>query len=138
VNLHTRRADSDLVAVASDFARRTGLPALLHWFTHSRKLARRANEAGIFISAGPSSLLDSRQAEVAAAIDADFLLSETDSPVAYGGAPARPAWSVRVAEALAAAHAEEADAMRARLAANLVRYLELERGPSQAASERVP
>jgi TatD DNase family protein len=122
-NLHTRRADSDLLEVASAFTRRTGIPALLHWFTHSRRLARRAAEAGLFISAGPSILLDPRQAEVATAIDPELLLVETDSPVAYGGERARPAWAVRVAAALASARGEDPDVMRARLASNLVRFL---------------
>jgi TatD DNase family protein len=123
VNLHTRRADSDLIAVAAAFTRRTGIPGLLHWFTHSRRLARRGTEAGLFISVGPSILLDPRQAEVAAEIDPAFLLVETDSPVAYGGVPARPGWAVRVADALAHARGEEPDRVRARLAANLIRFL---------------
>src|SRR5262245_2358358 len=38
VNLHTRRADRELVERAGRFRADTGLGALLHWFTHSRKL----------------------------------------------------------------------------------------------------
>jgi TatD DNase family protein len=123
VNLHTRRADRDLLEAAAAFTRRTGLPALLHWFTHSRKLARRCGQAGIHISAGPSIEIDPGQAEVARAIDPDFLLVETDSPVVYAGRAARPAWAARVAEALARARKEDPDALRERLAANLERYL---------------
>jgi TatD DNase family protein len=123
VNLHTRRADSDLIAVAAAFTRRTRIPALLHWFTHSRRLARQATEAGLFISAGPSILLDPRQAEVAVTIDHEFLLVETDSPVVHGGEPARPAWALRVAAALARARGEEIELMQARLAANLARFM---------------
>ena len=122
-NLHTRRADSDLLAVASAFARRSGVPALLHWFTHSRRLARQGTEAGLFISAGPSILLDPRQAEVAAAVDPEFLLVETDSPVVYGGEPAQPAWAARVAAAVASARGEEIEATRARLARNCFRFM---------------
>jgi len=123
VNLHTRRADSDLIAVAANFTRRTGIPALLHWFTHSRKLARQATEAGLYLSAGPSILFDPRQAEVAAAIEPDFLLVETDSPVAYGGEPAKPAWALRVATALARARGDAIEVMQARLTANLARFM---------------
>jgi TatD DNase family protein len=123
VNLHTRRADSDLLAVATAFTRRTGLPALLHWFTHSRRLAHHGTEAGLFISVGPSILIDPRQAQVAVEIDPDFLLVETDSPVAYGGESACPAWAVRVAAALAHVRGEDLDVMQARLTANLARFM---------------
>jgi TatD DNase family protein len=123
VNLHTRRADSELVEIAAGFTRRTGLPALLHWFTHSRKLARRCGEAGIFISAGPSIAIDPKQAFVVRAIDPDYLLVETDSPVVYGGAAARPAWAARVAASVAAERGEDLEELRARLARNLGRYL---------------
>jgi TatD DNase family protein len=123
VNLHTRRADGELVEIAAAFRRRTGLPVLLHWFTHSKRLARRCAEAGLYISAGPSIEMDPGQREVARHIDRDFLLVETDSPVEYAGRGARPAWARRVAAALAAARAEMIDALEEALAANLSRYL---------------
>jgi len=123
VNLHTRRADRDLLAMAGSFHTRTRLPALLHWFTHSKKLARRCGEAGLFISVGPSILHDPRQAEVARAIDGDLLLVETDSPVSYGGVKALPGLAARVADTLASLRGTPPDVMRERLAANLERYL---------------
>jgi TatD DNase family protein len=129
VNMHTRRADSDLLDAARAFTRRTGLPALLHWFTHSRKLARRCGEAGIFISVGPSIEIDEKQAEVARSIDPDLLLVETDSPVAYAGREARPAWAARVTAALAAARGEDREVLAARLSSNLARYLKAGAAP---------
>ena len=125
VNMHTRRADSDLVDLAARFTKRTGLAVLLHWFTHSERLARRCAEEGIYISTGPSIEIDSRQARVAAEIDARLLLVETDSPVAYGGRAARPAWARRVAEALGRARGEEPGTLAVALADNLARYLNL-------------
>jgi TatD DNase family protein len=123
VNLHTRRADGELVEIAGAFTRRTGLPVLLHWFTHSKRLARRCGEAGVYISTGPSIELDPGQREVARRIDRDLLLVETDSPVEYAGHGARPSWARRVAAALAGARAEKIDALEETLAANLSRYL---------------
>jgi TatD DNase family protein len=123
VNMHSRRADRDLVETASAFTRRTGLAALLHWFTHSRKLARRCGQAGIYISVGPSIEIDPDQARVAGAIAPDFLLVETDSPVEYAGRPARPSWAPRVVAALAAARGEEVESLAETLAANLRRFL---------------
>lgn len=125
VNLHTRRADRELLDAAAQFTRRTGLPALIHWFTHSAKLARACAEAGLFISAGPSVLMDPRQAEVAREIHRDFLLVETDAPVYYAGAAAAPAWAARVARRLAEVRSEDPDALAARLEANLDRFLAL-------------
>jgi len=123
VNLHTRRADRLLVSTAAEFTRRTGIAALLHWFTHSIPLAAECARAGLYISAGPSILSDPLQADVARAIDGDLLLVETDSPVVYAGAAARPDWAVRVAGRLAALRGETPDEMAARLSRNLARYL---------------
>ncbi len=123
VNLHTRRADRDLLEAAAAFRGRTGLPVLLHWFTHSRKLARRCEREGVFISVGPSIRYDPRQAEVARMIAPHLLLVETDSPVVYAGRQARPAWAAEVLVALAEIRGEEPGALAARVAANLERYL---------------
>ena len=131
-NLHTRRADRALVAVAAAFTRGTGLPALLHWFTHSQDLAAECARAGLYISVGPSILSDPRQAEVARRIDGELLLVETDSPVIYMGEAARPAWAVRVARRLAELRGETLEDLAARLARNMSRYLGREVTPSGA------
>ncbi|MGH9870133.1 MAG: TatD family hydrolase [Candidatus Polarisedimenticolia bacterium] len=123
VNLHTRRADRELMEAARSFTRGTGLPAVLHWFTHSSKLARACAEDGLYISVGPSILIDPRQAEVARAVQEDLLLVETDAPVVYAGEAARPAWAARVAARLAELRGAEPQAMAAKLRANLKRYL---------------
>jgi Tat protein secretion system quality control protein TatD with DNase activity len=123
VNLHSRRADGDLVAAAAAFRGRTGLPVLLHWFTHSRKLVRRCAQEGLFVSVGPSIGYDPRQAEVARGVAAELLLVETDSPVVYAGRPARPAWAVDVLAALARLRRQDPEALATQVAANLDRYL---------------
>jgi TatD DNase family protein len=122
VSVHSRRADREVLDRSAAFARSTGLGVNLHWFTHSAKLAQACAAAGLFISPGPSILHDDSQARVAAAIDPDWLLLETDSPVEFGGEPARPAWAARVAARLAALRGEEPAALAARLQANFQRY----------------
>lgn len=122
VNAHCRRAEREVLECCGAFARRTGLGVNLHWFTHSRPLARRAAELGLFISPGPSILHDPAQAAVAREVAGDLLLLETDSPVEYGGAAAAPAWAARVAEKLAALRGEPVADLAARLQANLARY----------------
>ncbi len=123
VNAHCRRAERDIFEIVSRFARRTRLGVNLHWFTHSKKLAMACGEHGVFISPGPSILHSAPQADVARRIDRAFLLVETDSPVAYAGETARPAWARRVAEHLAALRGETLDELAVRLQENLRRYL---------------
>jgi TatD DNase family protein len=122
VNLHTRRADRALLERVTEFTRETGLGAVLHWFTHSRPLAARCSESGIWISAGPSLLTDPAQAEVAKGIAGDFLLVETDSPVSYAGKVARPAWAAQVAARLASLRGEPLPDFVARLQRNVATW----------------
>ena len=122
VNVHCRRAEREIVEICAEFTRRTGAGVVLHWFTHSAKLARQAGELGLFISPGPSILHDPAQAAVAREIAPDWLLLETDSPVEFGGTAASPAWAARVATHLAAIRGEDRDRLAARLQSNLRRY----------------
>jgi len=124
VNLHSRRADREVMEAAAAFRDRTGLGALLHWFTHSARLARRGAERGLFISPGPSLLVDPKTRAVAASIDEALLLVETDAPVVYGveGA-ARPSWARRVLERLARERSRDPAALEAVVEANLKRWL---------------
>ena len=124
VNLHSRRADREVLEAAAGFHERTGLGCLLHWFTHSAKLARACGQKGLFISPGPSILIDPRTAEVCEAIDPAGLLVETDSPVAYGSeGAARPAWARRVFERLAKVRGEHEDDLARDLERNWRAYL---------------
>jgi len=123
VSMHCRRAEREVLDTAARFARETGLGMNLHWFTHSSKLARECARAGIFISPGPSILASEEQAAVARDISSEWLLLETDSPVVFGGAPARPAWARQVAERLATLRGVSYDALALQLQSNLSRYL---------------
>lgn len=122
VNLHSRRCQRQLAEVAIGFTRDTGLGAQLHWFTHSAKLLRLTNAAGVYISVGPAILVDEAQRKVAAAVDPALLLLETDCPVAFGDLPAEPATAARVAECVASLWECEPDEVAARTDANFLRY----------------
>lgn len=100
INLHSRRALRQTMEEAISFYNTTGLSTLLHWFAHSWKLLKRTNEAGIFISVGPSILFSEEALAFACAIDPELVLVETDTPVPFNGKPSQPAWVVAVAEAL--------------------------------------
>lgn len=122
VTVHCRRAEQDVLEVCESFVAQTTIE--LHWFTHSAKLARRCAALGLYISAGPSILDDARQAAVAAAIDPAWLLVETDSPVEFGGEPARPVWAVRVAARLAELHGQPEAVLATWVEANTQRWLQ--------------
>jgi len=122
VNLHSRRCQRQMAEVAIAFTRDTGLGAQLHWFTHSAKLLRLTNEAGVFVSVGPAILIDEAQRQVAAAVDPALLLLETDCPVAFGDLPAEPATVARVAETVASLWGCPVEEVEARTDANFHRY----------------
>ena len=119
INLHSRRAQRQTLERAVEFRRRTKLNAQLHWFTQSKKLVRICRAERIYVSVGPSVLGDPQTQAVAAEIDRELLLLETDAPVPIGGAAGHPA---RVA-AVAAKLAELIGFTAEEAAANWARYL---------------
>jgi TatD DNase family protein len=123
VNLHSRWAERPVMEIAIRYQEETGLPALLHWFTASKKLVRICAEKRVFVSVGPSVLFDGPACEVSLHIPGDLLLIETDSPVPFGGEPAEPAWAARVFERLCALRKMEAGTLEAQLNENFDRYL---------------
>ena len=101
VNLHSRRALRETLDAAAVFHRETGLPALLHWFTHSSKLIRKASAEGLFMSAGPAVLYSGEILKTALAIPLENFVLETDTPVPFGGVSSRPHQIADVARRLA-------------------------------------
>ena len=109
---------------AIEYSRDTGLSAQLHWFTSSKKLIRLTNRAGVFVSVGPS-IIESKDARsVAAAIDRNLLLLETDSPVEFEGRPAEPSWVARVAQVVAELWECDLKEVSRQTEENFQRYLE--------------
>jgi TatD DNase family protein len=123
VSLHSRRCPRQVLERAAAFHRRTGLQAHLHWFTHSEKLVRLANEEGIFVSVGPTVLDHPPTQQVALAVADDLLLLESDAPVAVSGVPGTPARVREVAETLARLKGTSVPELAAQTTANLARFL---------------
>jgi TatD DNase family protein len=107
VIIHTREAEDDTFRVLSD-EHGGDTPVVFHCFTGDRTMARRALDAGFYLSlAGivtfPKAL---ELKEVAALVPPDRLLIETDSPflapVPHRGKRNEPAHVARVAESVAA------------------------------------
>ena len=103
--IHTREADDDTFRILTD-ERASEVPVVLHCFTGDRETARRALDAGYYLSlAGivtfPRAL---ELKEVARLVPLDRLLIETDSPflapVPHRGKRNEPAYVARVAEVI--------------------------------------
>jgi TatD DNase family protein len=123
VNLHSRRALRETLDEAIRFRRETGLNAQMHWFTQSRKLVRKACEAGIYVSVGPAVLDRGDVREVCREIADDLLLLETDSPVPFGEESSEPSWLERVARVVAEVRGADFEAVAALTSANFDRFL---------------
>lgn len=101
VNLHSRWAQRQTMEAGIQFHQETQLPVLLHWFTHSKKLIRQSNQAGLFVSVGPSVLYSPGTREVISTLDPSWVLLETDTPVPFQGKPASPLILPQIAQVLA-------------------------------------
>lgn len=105
--LHTREAEADTLAILNEEWRGTGLPGIVHCFTGTRPFAEAAIELGFLISF--SGVVTFKKAEdlraTAAALPADKILIETDSPflapVPYRGRRNEPAYVIETARCIA-------------------------------------
>lgn len=123
INLHSRWALRETMNVAVDFTKETGLGAQLHWFTQSKKLIRKTNESGVYVSVGPSILHSEQARTVASTIDRKLLLLETDGPVEFAGEPAEPSWIPKIAAAVAELWECDASEVSRQTEENFERYL---------------
>ncbi|HET7694780.1 MAG TPA: TatD family hydrolase [Vicinamibacterales bacterium] len=109
VIVHTREATDDTFAILAESG---GVRGVFHCFTGDTAMARRALDAGFYVSfAGIVSFPKAEGLrEAARIVPEDRLLVETDSPylapVPYRGKRNEPAYVARVIEALAAARGE--------------------------------
>ena len=124
--IHTREADDDTFRILTD-ERASEVPVVLHCFTGDRETARRALDAGYYLSlAGivtfPRAL---ELKEVARLVPLDRLLIETDSPflapVPHRGKRNEPAHVARVAEVIGELKGMTRDEVAAGTTENFVR-----------------
>jgi TatD DNase family protein len=107
--IHSREADEDVARILEEETGRGFFPAVLHCFTGSRELARRAIALGLHISfTGILTFKNSGELRaIAAELPADRILVETDAPYLapgrYRGRRNEPAYVVETAKVLAAA-----------------------------------
>jgi TatD DNase family protein len=115
LEIHTRDADDDTLAILEDETAKGAFPAVLHCFTGGRKLAMRAVELGLYVSfTGVITFRNSENLrDIAREVPLDRLLVETDAPflapIPFRGKRNEPSFVVRTAAALASARGISAD-----------------------------
>jgi TatD DNase family protein len=108
LEIHTREADDDTIAILEDEHAKGAFPAVLHCFTGGRKLAMRALELGLYVSFSGVITFNKSEAlrDIARDVPLDRLLVETDAPflapTPFRGKRNEPSYVVRTAAALAA------------------------------------
>lgn len=109
LEIHTREADADTIAILEDEHAKGSFPALLHCFTGGRDLAMRAVDLGLYVSF--SGVVTFKKSEdlrrIAQEVPLDRILVETDAPYLapdpYRGKTNEPAYVVHTAAAIARA-----------------------------------
>lgn len=106
LEIHTRDADADTLAILQGEHAKGAFPAVLHCFTGGRDLAMRAIDLGLMVSFSGVITFKKSEAlrEIAREVPLDRLLVETDAPFLapnpYRGKLNEPAYVVQTAAAL--------------------------------------
>jgi len=125
--VHTRDAEEDTAEILGNAVRQGGVTGVLHCFTGSLALARKALDLGFFISlSGIVTFKNARDLqETAKQVPLDRLLVETDSPflapVPHRGRPCEPAFVADTAAFAAELRGEEPEALAEATTANFFR-----------------
>ena len=125
--VHTRNAEQDTVEILGEAVRQGGVIGVLHCFTGTADLARKALDLGFYISL--SGIVTFKNAldlqDTAKWLPADRMLVETDSPflapVPHRGQTCEPAFVADTAEFVSALRAEKADVLAERTTENFFR-----------------
>lgn len=107
VIIHARNADSDMMNVLEKEQKIKNFPALLHCFSSSKELAKKALDLGIYISISGIITFKNAKAlqEIVKEIPLQYLLVETDSPylapTPYRGKTNQPSYTSYVVDCIA-------------------------------------
>ena len=138
--IHTREADEDTARILDEEMGQGAFPAVLHCFTGSRDLARRAIVLELFISF--TGILTFKNSEalraIAAELPADRILIETDAPYLapgrFRGKRNEPAFVVEIAKVLAECRGVSFDEMARQTSENFFRLFSKVPRPAAAAA----
>jgi TatD DNase family protein len=125
--VHTREAEADTADLLERAVEQGGITGVLHCFTGSAELAKKALDIGFFISmSGIVTFKNARELqETARSIPLDRLLVETDSPflapVPHRGQTCEPAFVADTAAFVAQLRGEDLEALADATTANFFR-----------------
>ena len=128
--VHTRDAEEDTAEILGAAVRQGGVTGVLHCFTGSLALARKALDLGFFISlSGIVTFKNARDLqETAKQVPLDRLLVETDSPflapVPHRGRPCEPAFVADTAAFAAELRGDEPEKFAEATTANFFRLFQ--------------
>jgi len=138
LEIHTRDADDDTLAILEDeHARNGAFPAILHCYTGGPKLAMRAVELGLHVSFTGVITFKKSEAlrDIARQVPLDRLLVETDAPYLapepYRGKTNEPSYVAHTAATLAAVKDVSPDELAAATTDNFFRLFRKVSRPTQ-------
>ena len=140
LEIHTRDADDDTIAILEEEHAKGAFPAVLHCFTGGRKLAMRALDLGLYVSFSGVITFKNAEAlhEIARDVPLDRVLVETDAPflapIPFRGKRNEPAYVVRTAAALASLKGVSNDEIARATTENFFRLYSKAKRPRAAAS----
>jgi TatD DNase family protein len=113
--IHSRDSDLDMMEILESEQKNQNFPALLHCFSSSKELAKKALDLGIYISI--SGIVTFKNAsnlqEIVKFLPLEFLLVETDSPylapTPYRGKTNQPGYTKHVVEFLSELRGESVE-----------------------------
>jgi len=140
LEIHTRDADADTLAILRDEHAKGAFPAVLHCYTGGRELALRAVDLGLYVSF--SGVISFKKTDalqgIAREVPLDRILVETDAPflapVPHRGKTNEPAYVVHTAAALARIRGITDGEVAAATTANFFRLYSKARPPAVAES----
>jgi TatD DNase family protein len=139
--IHSRNADDDMANILEEEMGKGAFPAVLHCFTGGRDLAERAIALGLSISfTGIVTFKKSDELRaIAAALPADRILVETDSPYLapgrYRGKRNEPAYVAETAKTLAAIRGVTPDQLARQTTDNFFRLFSKTPRPASNAAD---
>jgi len=107
LEIHTREADRDTIAILDEEHKKGAFPAILHCYTGGPELARRAVELGLYVSFTGVVTFKKNDAlrDIASSVPLEQMLVETDSPFLapepFRGKTNEPSYVVHTAAKLA-------------------------------------
>ena len=100
ISIHSRKAESDVLNLIQENCVKS--KPVLHWFSGTKKEARRALELGCWFSIGPAMLNSNKGYEIVKVLPKNKVVPETDGPFAkIGYRPLMPGDAFIVVEKLA-------------------------------------